>query len=115
MWDGAKHVCRLHEGPAVNRHKPSVDVLFRSMAASAGAATVAALLTGMGDDGARGLLELSQAGARTLVQDEASSVVWGMPGAAWKLDAAGEMQSIEHMAARLLALARHPHTGAGGA
>ncbi|EIL96737.1 chemotaxis-specific methylesterase, partial [Rhodanobacter denitrificans] len=48
-------------------------------------------------------------------QDEPSSVVWGMPGAAWKLDAAGEMQSIEHMAARLLALARHPHTGAGGA
>lgn len=108
MWDGAKHVCRLHDGPAVNRHKPSVDVLFRSMAASAGATTVAALLTGMGDDGARGLAELKQAGARTLVQDEDSSVVWGMPGAAWKLGAAAEMLPLNHIAARLLELARQP-------
>ena len=109
MWDGAKYVCRLHDGPAVNRHKPSVDVLFRSIAASAGAATIAALLTGMGDDGARGLLELRQAGACTLVQDEASSVVWGMPGAAWKLGAASEMQPLDHIASRLLALARQTH------
>ena len=108
MWDGAKHVCRLHDGPAVNRHKPSVDVLFRSMAASVGAAAVAALLTGMGDDGARGLLELQQAGARTLVQDEDSSVVWGMPGAAWKLGAAGEAHPLDQIAARLLRLARQP-------
>ena len=105
MWDGAKHVCRLHDGPPVNRHKPSVDVLFRSMAASVGAATVAALLTGMGDDGARGLLELRQAGARTLVQDEESSVVWGMPGAAWKIGAATEALPLNQVAARLLALA----------
>jgi len=112
MWDGAKYVCRLHDGPPVNRHRPSVDVLFRSMAASAGAATIAALLTGMGDDGARGLLELRQAGAATLVQDEASSVVWGMPGSAWKLDAAPEQQSIDQVAGRLLALARYPHAGA---
>jgi Chemotaxis response regulator containing a CheY-like receiver domain and a methylesterase domain len=111
MWDGAKYVCRLHDGPPVNRHKPSVDVLFRSMAASAGVGTIAALLTGMGDDGARGLLELKQAGAATLVQDEASSVVWGMPGAAWKLGAAAEMQPLDHIAARLLALARQPHDG----
>ncbi|WEN14575.1 chemotaxis response regulator protein-glutamate methylesterase [Rhodanobacter sp. AS-Z3] len=109
MWDGAKYVCRLHDGPAVNRHKPSVDVLFRSMAASAGAATIAALLTGMGDDGARGLLELRQAGAATLVQDEESSVVWGMPGSAWKLGAASEMQPLDNIAARLLALTRQPH------
>ncbi|TAL97827.1 MAG: chemotaxis response regulator protein-glutamate methylesterase [Rhodanobacter sp.] len=108
MWDGAKYVCRLHDGPPVNRHKPSVDVLFRSMAASAGAATIATLLTGMGDDGARGLLELRQAGAATLVQDEGSSVVWGMPGSAWKLGAADEMQALDHIAARLLALARQP-------
>ncbi|HZX72180.1 MAG TPA: chemotaxis response regulator protein-glutamate methylesterase [Rhodanobacter sp.] len=108
MWDGAKYVCRLHDGPAVNRHKPSVDVLFRSLAASAGAATIAALLTGMGDDGARGLLELRQAGAATLVQDENSSVVWGMPGSAWKLGAAAEMQPLDHLASRLLALARQP-------
>ncbi len=108
MWDGAKYVCRLHDGPQVNRHKPSVDVLFRSMSASAGAATIAVLLTGMGDDGARGLLELKQAGAATLVQDEDSSVVWGMPGAAWKLGAAREMLPLDAIAARLLTLARQP-------
>ena len=108
MWDGAKHVCRLHNGPPVNRHKPSVDVLFRSMAASVGRATVAALLTGMGDDGARGLLELQQGGAHTVVQDEETSVVWGMPGAAWKLGAAGEKLPLDHIAARLLALAHQP-------
>ncbi|TAM57316.1 MAG: chemotaxis response regulator protein-glutamate methylesterase [Rhodanobacter sp.] len=112
MWDGAKPVCRLHDGPAVNRHKPSVDVLFRSMAASVGAATVAALLTGMGDDGARGLAELHAAGAATLVQDEESSVVWGMPGAAWKLGAAREMLPLDQIAARLLMLARQLHAGA---
>lgn len=110
MWDGARYVCRLHDGPQVNRHKPSVDVLFRSIAASR-ADAIAVLLTGMGDDGARGLLELHQAGASTLVQDEDSSVVWGMPGAAWKLGAASEMLSLDHIAARLLSLARQPRTG----
>ncbi|WP_243039333.1 protein-glutamate methylesterase/protein-glutamine glutaminase [Dyella sedimenti] len=109
MWDGAKYVCRLHNGPPVNRHKPSVDVLFRSVAASVGKAAIAALLTGMGDDGARGLLELRQGGAQTLVQDEESAVVWGMPGAAWKLGAASEKLPLEQIAARLLALAHTPH------
>jgi len=108
MWDGARHVCRLHDGPPVNRHKPAVDVLFRSMAASVGAATVGCLLTGMGDDGARGLGELKEIGAHTLVQDEASSVVWGMPGAAWKAGAAAEMLPLDQIAARLLALAHTP-------
>jgi two-component system chemotaxis response regulator CheB len=112
MWDGAKHVCRLHDGPQVNRHKPSVDVLFRSMAASVGAATIGVLLTGMGDDGARGLLELREAHAPTIVQDEASSVVWGMPGAAWKMGAATEMLPLEQITARLLALANQPIAGA---
>ena len=112
IWDGAKHVCRLHDGPQVNRHKPSVDVLFRSMAANVGASTVAVLLTGMGDDGARGLLELRDGGAPTLVQDEATSVVWGMPGAAWKMGAANEMLPLERIAARLLALAQQPIAGA---
>ena len=115
FWDGARHVCRLHDGPPVNRHKPSVDVLFRSLAASAGAATVAVLLTGMGDDGARGLLELKQGGAATVVQDEESSVVWGMPGAAWKLGAASEMLPLDHIASRLLQLAHQPHVGASRA
>lgn len=112
MWDGAKHVCRLHDGPQVNRHKPSVDVLFRSMAASVGSAAIGVLLTGMGDDGARGLLELRESGAPTLVQDEASSVVWGMPGAAWKLGAADEKMALEQIAARLLVLAQQPTVGA---
>jgi two-component system chemotaxis response regulator CheB len=111
-WDGAKYVCRLHDGPPVNRHKPSVDVLFRSMAASASAATIGVLLTGMGDDGARGLLELKQAGAATVVQDEHSSVVWGMPGAAWKLGAAAEMLPLDHIAARLLSPTHQFHCDA---
>ncbi|MGC1550719.1 MAG: chemotaxis response regulator protein-glutamate methylesterase [Rhodanobacter sp.] len=107
-WDGARHICRLHDGPPVNRHKPSVDVLFRSIAASVGAPAIAALLTGMGDDGARGLAELREGGAATLVQDEASSVVWGMPGSAWKLGAAREMLPLNLIATRLLELARQP-------
>jgi len=111
MWDGTRYVCRLHDGPLVNRHKPSVDVLFRSIAAHA-ADAIAVLLTGMGDDGARGLLELQQGGAATLVQDQESSVVWGMPGAAWKLGAANEMLPLDRIAERLLALARQPRATA---
>jgi two-component system chemotaxis response regulator CheB len=90
----------------VNRHKPAVDVLFRSVAESAGANAIGAILTGMGDDGARGLLELRNAGAPTLVQDEATSVVWGMPGAAYKLGATEEMVPLERIAERLMAMAR---------
>ncbi|WP_426806161.1 chemotaxis protein CheB, partial [Stenotrophomonas sp. SrG] len=65
--DGARWRCRVDDGPAVNRHQPAVDVLFRSVAESAGANAIGAILTGMGDDGARGLLELKNAGAPTLV------------------------------------------------
>lgn len=104
--DGARWRCRIDDGPAVNRHKPAVDVLFQSVAQSAGANAIGAILTGMGDDGARGLLQMRQAGAPTLVQDEASSVVWGMPGAAFKLGAAEETVPLERIAERLLALAR---------
>ncbi|MGE8217344.1 Chemotaxis response regulator protein-glutamate methylesterase [compost metagenome] len=104
--DGARWRCRVDDGPAVNRHKPAVDVLFRSVAESAGGNAIGAILTGMGDDGARGLLELRNAGAPTLVQDEATSVVWGMPGAAYKLGAAEEMVPLERIADRLMALAR---------
>ncbi len=103
--DGARWRCRIDDGPAVNRHKPAVDVLFQSVAQSAGANAIGAILTGMGDDGARGLLQMRQAGAPTLVQDEASSVVWGMPGAAFKLGAATETVPLERIAERLLALA----------
>lgn len=106
--DGSRQICRLHDGPLVNRHKPSVDVLFRSVVASIGAAGVGALLTGMGDDGARGLQEMHDAGSPTVVQDEATSVVWGMPGVAWKLGAADHALAIEAVAGRLLELAAQP-------
>ncbi|MFO1270025.1 MAG: chemotaxis-specific protein-glutamate methyltransferase CheB, partial [Rubrivivax sp.] len=85
---GAHYVADVTDGPLVNRHKPSVDVLFRSVAQCAGANAVGALLTGMGDDGARGLLEMRRAGAPTAAQDEASCVVFGMPMQAIKLGAA---------------------------
>lgn len=103
--DGARWRCRIDDGAPVNRHRPAVDVLFRSVAQNAGANAVAAILTGMGDDGARGLLELRQAGAATLVQDEATSVVWGMPGAAFRLGAAQEVLPLDRIAGRLLELA----------
>ncbi len=73
--DGARYVCRLNSGPPVNRHRPSVDVLFRSVAQRAGPNAFGAILTGMGADGAQGLLEMKQAGALTIAQDEATSVV----------------------------------------
>ena len=100
--DGARYVCRLNDAPPENRHRPSVDVLFRSVAQNAGVNAVAAILTGMGDDGARGLLELRKAGARTAAQDEASSVVWGMPGSAVKLGAAEQVLPLDRIAGQLL-------------
>ena len=103
--DGARWRCRLSDGPPVNRHRPSVDVMFRSVAQSAGANAIGVLLTGMGDDGARGLKELQDAGAPTLAQDEASSVVWGMPGAAVRLGAADRVLPLGQVAEALLTLA----------
>jgi two-component system chemotaxis response regulator CheB len=103
--DGARWRCRIDDSPAVNRHKPAVDVLFRSVARSAGSNAIGAILTGMGDDGARGLLEIAQTGAPTLVQDEATSVVWGMPGAAVRLGATQEVVPLERIAERLLEMA----------
>ncbi len=104
--DGARYVCRLDDGPPVNRHRPSVDVLFRSVAQRVGPNAIGAVLTGMGADGARGLLEMKQAGASTVVQDEATSVVWGMPGEAVKLDAADFVLPLNSIAAKILDLAR---------
>jgi two-component system chemotaxis response regulator CheB len=102
---GARWVCRLDDGPPVNRHKPSVDVLFRSVAREAGYNAIGVILTGMGRDGAQGLLEMRQAGSPTIAQDEATSVVWGMPGEAVALGAAGEELALQHIAPRVLALA----------
>jgi two-component system chemotaxis response regulator CheB len=79
---------RVFDGPPVNRHRPSVDVLFRSVAKVAGPAALGVIMTGMGDDGARGLLEMHKAGAYTVAQDEATCVVHGMPREAVALGAA---------------------------
>ncbi len=97
--------CAVIDAGPVNRHRPSVDVLFDAVARHAGADAIGVLLTGMGSDGARGLRAMRDAGAATLVQDEASSVVWGMPGAAVRLDAADEVVPLHEVAARVLALA----------
>ncbi len=104
--DGARWRCRVDDTAPVNLHKPAVDVLFHSVAQSAGANAIGAILTGMGEDGARGLLAMKQAGAATLAQDEASSVVWGMPGSAVKLGGVDEVLPLEKIAERLLALSR---------
>lgn len=103
---GAQYLVEVRDGPLVNHHKPSVDVLFRSVAHCAAANAVGVMLTGMGDDGARGLLAMRQAGARTLAQDEATSVVFGMPKAAWELGAAEELVPLPGIGARLLAMAQ---------
>jgi two-component system chemotaxis response regulator CheB len=102
------YVLRLTDDAPVNRHRPSVDTLFRSMLINAGADVIALLLTGMGDDGAQALLELRQAGACTLAQDEATSVVFGMPRQAIELGAAQEVLPLPQIAPRLRELARAP-------
>jgi len=103
--DGARYVCRLDDGVPVNRHKPSVDVLFRSIAQNAGGNAIGVLLTGMGKDGARGLKEMLDAGSRTIAQDEATSVVWGMPGEAVSQGAAQHVVPLESVASKVLSLA----------
>lgn len=108
---GGRYICRINDGPPVNRHRPSVDVMFRSIADCAGPRAVAAILTGMGADGAKGLLELREAGAHTVAQDEATSVVWGMPGEAFKIGAAAEVLPLGRIAHALLSA---PAGKAGG-
>jgi two-component system, chemotaxis family, protein-glutamate methylesterase/glutaminase len=112
---GARYLCSLSDGPPVNRHRPSVDVLFRSVAQSAGLNAIGVLLTGMGDDGAQGLKEMREAGAPTLVQDEASSVVWGMPGRAWAIGAAKAIAPGCGIAAWILERVSRRQSGRGAA
>jgi two-component system chemotaxis response regulator CheB len=95
---GARYCVEINEGPLVNRHRPSVDVLFRSVAKYAGPNAIGIIMTGMGDDGAKGLLEMKQSGAYTIAQDEASCVVFGMPKVAIKLGAATTVLPLEKMA-----------------
>ncbi|MBL8469269.1 protein-glutamate methylesterase/protein-glutamine glutaminase [Methyloversatilis discipulorum] len=94
---GALYHVDVVDGPLVNRHKPSVDVLFRSVAKYAGRNALGVIMTGMGDDGARGLKEMRDAGASTCAQDEATCVVFGMPKEAIKLGAAGSVLPLEHI------------------
>ena len=104
--DKSGYFCQLADGPPVNRHLPSVDILFRSAANSAGGDAIGVLLTGMGNDGAAGLRKLRDAGAKTIVQDENTSVVWGMPGAAVELGAAEYILPLGRIASRLMSLLR---------
>lgn len=99
---GGQLVTLITEGERVNGHMPSVEVLFKSVLEHAGNKTVAALLTGMGSDGAQGLKEICESGGCTIAQDQDSSVVWGMPGSAVKLNAAQQVLSIEKIGKGLL-------------
>ncbi|MGD8592565.1 MAG: chemotaxis response regulator protein-glutamate methylesterase [Gammaproteobacteria bacterium] len=104
--DGARYICRLNDGPPVNRHKPSVDVLFRSVAQNVGPNAVSVILTGMGDDGAKGMQEMKEEGAPTIAQDETSSVVWGMPGEAVRLGCVDKVMPLRKIAGEILKLVR---------
>ena len=103
---GARYYVEIKEGPLVCRHRPSVDVLFRSAARYAGQNAVGIILTGMGDDGARGMLELKQAGARTVAQDEATCIVFGMPKEAIKLNGVDKVLPLQSVAGAILNYAR---------
>lgn len=99
---GARYYVSVKDGPLVSRHRPSVDVLFRSAAQYAGGNAVGIIMTGMGDDGANGLLEMRQAGAHTIAQDEASCVVFGMPKEAIARGAAERILSLDMLAAEIM-------------
>jgi len=102
---GAQYIVEVADGPLVNRHKPSVDVLFRSVAQVAGKNALGVIMTGMGDDGARGLLEMHDAGAKTVAQDEATCVVFGMPKEAIKLGGVDKIVPLENVAREILVYA----------
>ena len=103
---GARYLVEIKDGPLVSRHRPSVDVLFRSAARYAGRNAVAVIMTGMGDDGARGMLEMKQAGAATIAQDEATSVVFGMPNEAIKRGAVDTILPLPAIAGSILSHTR---------
>lgn len=108
---GGEYRVKLVEAPPVNGHVPSVDVFFASVAQYVGANSLACLLTGMGDDGARGMLQIRQSGGRTFAQDEATCAVWGMPAAAVGLGAAEAQVPLQEIPSRLLTACqeRKPH------
>jgi two-component system chemotaxis response regulator CheB len=99
---GAQYHVEIKDGPPVNRHRPSVDVLFRSVAKCAGKNALGIIMTGMGDDGARGLKEMRDVGAHTVAQDEATCVVFGMPKEAIRLEAAERVEPLDNIARLIL-------------
>ena len=99
---GARYYVEVKDGPMVHHQRPSVDVLFKSTARSAGSNSIGAILTGMGSDGAQGLLEMKQAGARTIAQDERSCIVFGMPKEAIKLGAADKVAPLDQVAREIV-------------
>ncbi|MGC9385422.1 MAG: protein-glutamate methylesterase/protein-glutamine glutaminase [Hydrogenovibrio sp.] len=103
---GNGYICRLNDGPPVNRHKPSVDVMFRTVVQNVGKNAVGVLLTGMGADGARGMKELQEIGVPTIAQDEKTCVVWGMPGEAVKLGAADFVLPLGKVPEKILELVK---------
>ena len=109
---GARFHARLLSAPPVHHHRPSVDVLFESCARQAGANAVGVILTGMGDDGARGMLAMRHAGARTIAQDEATSIVFGMPKEAIARGGAEAVAPLERVAGLLLKFSREPRSEA---
>lgn len=103
---GARYYVEINDGPLVSRHRPSVDVLFRSVAQSAGRNALGVIMTGMGDDGAAGMLEMKQAGATNLAQDEESCVVFGMPAEAIKLGGVDRVLPLNRIAGEVVRLCR---------
>ena len=99
---GARYYVEVKDGPLVSRHRPSVDVLFRSASRYAGKNAVGVIMTGMGDDGAKGMLEMHQMGSFNIAQDEKSCVVFGMPAEAIKLNAADVVVSLEKIAEEVM-------------
>jgi len=104
--NGARYLCHLHDAERVNHHKPSVDVLFDSVAKSAGRNALGVILTGMGNDGAKGLKRMLDAGASTIGQDEKSCVVWGMPKEAYKAGALQHVLPLKDIAKKMTDLVR---------
>ena len=99
--DGAGYRCKITQAAPVNRHRPSVDVLFDSVAKTAGKRALGVILTGMGKDGAEGLKRMHEVGCETVAQDKETSVVWGMPGAAVKCDAATHVLPLKQVAGKI--------------
>jgi two-component system chemotaxis response regulator CheB len=111
--DGAQYIVEVIDGPLVSRHRPSVDVLFRSVAKAAGPNAIGVIMTGMGSDGAEGLLAMHHVGAMTIAQDEASCVVFGMPKEAIERGAVNQVSALAHIPKVILSAANGTQRAVG--